>query len=421
MARSVRIRNNTIGGFPICHRSLCGRLLHPFFHHALEILFGNYPYTELRGLGQFRRPHVVAREQIIRIFRDGREVAPAVRLYQRFQLIPAVTAERAGNGTYVTAIRASLSGQPEGMSGTLSYQVNLSGSGWLSWQENMAETGTIETGMPLEAIRMELTGQLKDHYDVYYSVFQNGSWTAPVKNGETAGTEGQGLRVDGIWVTVTEKDAAAPEGPKNGGIDPTRPMVALTFDDGPSKYTERILNSLEANGGRATFFMVGNRVASYASTVKRMADLGCETNSHTWAHTYLTNMSEGQILQSLNQTRDAIVAAGGNAPKGVRPPGGKINDASKAVLAKAGMPSIVWSVDTLDWKTRNAQKTIDTVLSQVKDGDIVLMHDLYEQSAIAAETLIPELTKRGYQLVTVSEMAELRGGMAAGHSYGHFR
>ena len=92
--------------------------------------------------------------------------------------------------------------------------------------------------------------------------------------------------------------------------------------------------------------MVGNRVASYASTVKRMADLGCETNSHTWAHTYLTNMSEGQILQSLNQTRDAIVAAGGNAPKGVRPPGGKINDASKAVLAKAGMPSIVWSVDT---------------------------------------------------------------------------
>ena len=331
------------------------------------------------------------------------------------------TAERAGNGTYVTAIRASLSGQPEGMSGTLSYQVNLSGSGWLSWQENMAETGTIETGMPLEAIRMELTGQLKDYYDVYYSVFQNGSWTAPVKNGETAGTEGQGLRVDGIWVTVTEKDAAAPEGPKNGGIDPTRPMVALTFDDGPSKYTERILNSLEANGGRATFFMVGNRVASYASTVKRMADLGCETNSHTWAHTYLTNMSEGQILQSLNQTRDAIVAAGGNAPKGVRPPGGKINDASKAVLAKAGMPSIVWSVDTLDWKTRNAQKTIDTVLSQVKDGDIVLMHDLYEQSAIAAETLIPELTKRGYQLVTVSEMAELRGGMAAGHSYGHFR
>ena len=127
------------------------------------------------------------------------------------------------------------------------------------------------------------------------------------------------------------------------------------------------------------------------------------------------------ILPGVTIGDHAIVAAGGNAPKGVRPPGGKINDASKAVLAKAGMPSIVWSVDTLDWKTRNAQHTIDTVLRQVQDGDIILMHDLYEQSVIAAETLIPELTRRGYQLVTVSEMAELRGGMAAGQSYGHFR
>ena len=328
---------------------------------------------------------------------------------------------RAGNGNYVTAIRASLLEQPEGTSGTLSYQVNLSGSGWLPWQENMTPNGSTETDMPLEAVRMVLTGQLAGDYDVYYSVYQNGSWTTPVKNGETAGTEGQGLRVDGLWISVTGKDAEAPEGPNAKSIDPARPMVALTFDDGPSKFTPRILDSLEANGGRATFFMVGNRVASYASTVKRMADLGCETDSHTWAHTYLTGMSEGQILQSLNQTRDAIVAAGGSAPKGVRPPGGKINDASKAALVKAGMPAIVWSIDTLDWKTRNAQRTIDTVLSQVRDGDIILMHDLYEQSAIAAETLIPELTRRGYQLVTVSEMAELRGGMAAGHSYGHFR
>ena len=185
---------------------------------------------------------------------------------------------RTGTGSYVTAIRASLQGQPEGMSGTLSYQVNLSGSGWLSWQENMAPNGSTETDMPLEAVRMAFTGQLAENYDVYYSVYQNGSWTTPVKNGETAGTEGQGLRVDGLWVTVTGKGAEVPEGPNGKSVDPTRPMVALTFDDGPSKYTPRILDSLEANGGRATFFMVGNRVASYASTVKRMADLGCETD-----------------------------------------------------------------------------------------------------------------------------------------------
>ncbi len=79
----------------------------------------------------------------------------------------------------------------------------------------------------------------------------------PVKNGETAGTEGQGLRVDGLWVTVTGKGAEVPEGPNGKSVDPTRPMVALTFDDGPSKYTPRILDSLEANGGRATFFHGG--------------------------------------------------------------------------------------------------------------------------------------------------------------------
>lgn len=77
----------------------------------------------------------------------------------------------------------------------------------------------------------------------------------------------------------------------------------------------------------------------------------------------------------------------------------------------------------IHWTGRRETRkdTIDTVLRQVQDGDIILMHDLYEQSVIAAETLIPELTRRGYQLVTVSEMAELRGGMAAGQSYGHFR
>ena len=239
----------------------------------------------------------------------------------------------------------------------------------------------------------------------YVDVYRPGTYTVTYTATDSSGNVSQATRT----VKVEEVET-------NPGDS-----IYLTFDDGPSKYTPRILDSLEANGGRATFFMVGNRVASYASTVKRMADLGCETDSHTWAHTYLTGMSEGEILQSLNQTRDAIVAAGGNAPKGVRPPGGKINDASKAVLAKAGMPSIIWSVDTLDWKTRNAQHTIDTVLRQVQDGDIILMHDLYEQSVIAAETLIPELTRRGYQLVTVSEMAELRGGMAAGQSYGHFR
>ena len=330
---------------------------------------------------------------------------------------------QAGAGSYVTALRASLENQPENLSGTISYQVNLSGSGWLDWQENYGQAGSTDTAMPLEAVRFALTGQLAEGQDVYYSVYQNGAWTSLVTNGETAGVEAQGLRVDGIRLAVRKKGAGEPEEPAMpvSAVDPSKPMIALTFDDGPSGATSRILDALEANGGRATFFMVGNRMRSYPSVINRMVALGCEPASHTWDHSYLTKLSEGQILSNLNQVDDTLQSIAGVRTVIVRPPGGYINDASKAALAKRGTPAVLWSIDTLDWKTRNAQKTIDTVLSNVKDGDIILMHDLYETSADAAAVLIPELKNRGYQLVTVSELASYRGGMQPGHTYSRFR
>ena len=330
---------------------------------------------------------------------------------------------QAGASSYVTALRASLENQPENLSGTISYQVNLSGSGWLDWQENYGQAGSTDTAMPLEAVRFALTGQLAEYYDVYYSVYQNGAWTSLVTNGETAGVEAQGLRVDGIRLAVRKKGAGEPEEPAMpvSAVDPSKPMIALTFDDGPSGATSRILDALEANGGRATFFMVGNRMRSYPSVINRMVALGCEPASHTWDHSYLTKLSEGQILSNLNQVDDTLQSIAGVRTVIVRPPGGYINDASKAALAKRGTPAVLWSIDTLDWKTRNAQKTIDTVLSNVKDGDIILMHDLYETSADAAAVLIPELKNRGYQLVTVSELASYRGGMQPGHTYSRFR
>lgn len=330
---------------------------------------------------------------------------------------------RAAAGSYVTALKVTLNNQPEGMTGTVTYQVNLSGSGWLGWVENFAEAGATDTDMPLEAVKMMLTGELAEHYDIYYSVFQNGAWTELVMNGEVAGAEGQGLRVDGVRAAIREKGAGVPEEPQASGrvIDPTRPMVALTFDDGPSIYTPRILDALERNGGASTFFMVGNRIGTYAPTVKRMAELGCEPASHTWAHTYLTGMSQDAIITSLNQVDAAIMAAAGVPTAVMRPPGGYINQEKQAVLAAKGVPAVMWSLDTRDWKTQNAQNTINVVLGNVKDGDIILMHDLYDASAAAAEVLIPELTNRGYQLVTVSELAAFRGGMAPGHIYSQFR
>ncbi len=332
------------------------------------------------------------------------------------------TLAQAPADSYVTALKATLSNQPEGMTGTIAYQVNLSGSGWLAWEENYAQTGTTTTDMPLEAVRFVLTGQLADNYDIYYSVLQSGVWTDLVMNGQTAGVEGHGLRVDGVRIAVTAK-GQVPAEPKTLGrvIDPTKPMVALTFDDGPSPYTAQILDSLEANGGRATFFMVGNRMANYSSTVRRMVEMGCEPASHTWGHNTITGLSESALISNLDQFDNTLQSLTGARSVVMRPPGGAINETSKNALARRGTPAILWSIDTLDWKTKNTQQTINVVLGQVQDGDIVLMHDLHQPTAAAAVVIIPELTKRGYQLVTVSELAAYRGGMQGGHTYSKFR
>lgn len=322
-------------------------------------------------------------------------------------------------GSYVTSMKVSLTNQPEHMTGTIAYQVNVSGLGWQDWVENGMEAGEAQGELPLEAIRVKLTGDLAGAYDVYYRVLQSGVWTQWSKNEETAGVEDQGLRIDGIRMSIVKKGGEVPQEPKE--LVPTRPMIALTFDDGPrASVTERILNSLEENGGRATFFMVGNRVPGAAATVKRMVAGGNEVGNHTYDHKYLTDMSDAEIRSNLGRASQTIVNAGGVFPTLMRPTGGYYHTASLSTLRSMGMSAVMWSIDTLDWKHRSAKKTIDTVLSQVKDGDIILMHDIYHTTADAAEILIPELTARGYQLVTVSELANARGGMKPGVVYSGF-
>lgn len=334
------------------------------------------------------------------------------------------TLVQAPAGSWVTAIKANLINIPEGAQVGVAYQVNLSGSGWLDWAEDGAETGAAGGELPLESIRMKLTGSSAVNYDLYYRVFQNGAWTDWAVNEAPAGREGAGLRVDGIRVGIVARGAKAPadSAAAAAGIDPSRPMIALTFDDGPrAAVTNRILDSLQANGGRATFFMVGSNVNANGASIRRMAAQGCEVANHTHDHKYISKLSAGGIISQVSSTNQKIQAICGVSPTLLRPPGGFYDAASLGVLASLGMPAIMWSIDTRDWQHRNAQKTIDTVLSQVKDGDIVLMHDIYPTTADAAVVLIPELTARGYQLVTVSELASYRGGMAPGHVYSRFR
>lgn len=191
------------------------------------------------------------------------------------------------------------------------------------------------------------------------------------------------------------------------GIDPSKPMIALTFDDGPGAEAGRILDVLEKYNARATFFMVGPRVNTYPETVKRIADLNCELGNHSTNHPQLTKLDVAGINKEIQTTSDAIKkATGGKGPTVMRPPFGAVNETVKQTV---GLPIIMWSVDTLDWKTRNTQATIDSVLKNAKDGSIILMHDIHKPSVDAAVQLIPKLIEKGYQLVTVSELAEARG------------
>ena len=214
-----------------------------------------------------------------------------------------------------------------------------------------------------------------------------------------------------------EQQPTQPEQPAEGMIasggryiDPTKPMVALTFDDGPyAPVGNRIMDSLEQHNGRATFFVVGSRVPSYQAEIKRMHNNGHEIGNHTYEHKYLNKLNTVQIRSQIDRCNQIVAAVTGEAPALVRLPGGNKNN---TVLANINQPIIMWNIDTLDWKTRNAASSVQKVLGSVKDGDIILMHELYTASGDAAVTLIPALTERGYQLVTVSELARFRGGLS---------
>ena len=202
-------------------------------------------------------------------------------------------------------------------------------------------------------------------------------------------------------------------------VDPSKPMVALTFDDGPSQYTEGILDALENNDARATFFELGNRVKQYPDVVLRIDQIGCEIGNHSYDHAILGNASSAKIAQEIKKTDTSIKKITGKKPVLLRPPYGSIGS---NLRKNAGKPMILWSIDTLDWKTKSADKVYQCVMNQVKDGDIILMHDLYKSSREAAKRLIPALKKKGYQMVTVSELAEYKQvDLKAGERYSQMR
>lgn len=186
-------------------------------------------------------------------------------------------------------------------------------------------------------------------------------------------------------------------------VNPAKKLVALTYDDGPyTKVTNSLLDTMEKYGVRCTFFWVGERVASYESSVKRAGELDCEIASHTYSHVYLSKIDKKEIPEELSKAKEVLEKASGKEVTLLRPPGGYS-------VTGIEYPQILWSVDTMDWSNRDKAQTLARAKSAMHDGAIVLMHDLYPSSAEATKELVPWLIENGYQIVTVSELFEARG------------
>jgi len=194
-----------------------------------------------------------------------------------------------------------------------------------------------------------------------------------------------------------------PEEPYVRIIDPAKPLVALTFDDGPHEtHSDELLDILEENHALATFFEVGGNVWEYPEPVARMAEMGCEVASHSNAHKNLSKMRKSTLLADLDAADQAFIAAGVDAPTIVRPPYGAVNNTVKSATGRA---MITWTVDTEDWRSRDAAAVVDYVKNYGDlDGEIILMHSIYQSTVDAVRELVPWLQEQGYQLVTVTEL-----------------
>lgn len=190
-------------------------------------------------------------------------------------------------------------------------------------------------------------------------------------------------------------------------IDTNKKLIAFTFDDGPKRgNTERVVKALEKNGARATFFMLGQNAKLYPDTVKKVMESGNEVSGHSYDHPLLTKIGAAGVNKQMKMMNQAIKDACGSKAASVRPPYGGINDMVKANIDS---PLILWNIDTLDWKTRNVNATVQCILKNAKDGDIVLMHDIHAQTVKAVEKVLPKLKARGYEVCTVSELLEAKG------------
>jgi peptidoglycan/xylan/chitin deacetylase (PgdA/CDA1 family) len=177
--------------------------------------------------------------------------------------------------------------------------------------------------------------------------------------------------------------------------------VALTFDDGPGRYTGTLLRHLAAYRARATFYVVGRNVAGNPGVVRRAVEAGHEIGNHGWSHHDLTRLPAAGIRAELARTDRAVKAAAGVTPKTVRPPYGAHN---ATVRRQTKRPVVLWSVDTEDWRHRDSSAVARRAIKEAHPGAVILFHDIHPTTVKAIPQVLKSLSARGYRFVTVSEL-----------------
>ena len=221
-----------------------------------------------------------------------------------------------------------------------------------------------------------------------------------------------GLSLLAAWVAVGLSGGGERVRPAGGGAlvemeEPGTALVALTFDDGPrGSTTQRLLEGLALREVPATFFLVGERIGGSEELVARMAAEGHQIGVHTYDHVMVTELSHRDFDLQVGRTRALLTDILGAGDYWLRPPYGIVD---AAVERWADGPLILWSVDPEDWKDKNVDRIVAQVTAQAEDGDIILMHDIYDTSVDAALRIVDVLLDRGYCFVTVEQLMELRG------------
>lgn len=186
--------------------------------------------------------------------------------------------------------------------------------------------------------------------------------------------------------------------------------IALTFDDGPSgRFTSRLLDGLAERNVHATFFICGYRVEQYPELTARIAEEGHEIGTHGDKHRFFSELSPEGVCRDLQAAQEKIEAACGKSPSLLRPPGGIFDCATLRRSVCAELPVILWSIDPEDWRRSDSAGIAADILCKAESGDIILMHDMSDSSVDAALQVIDALEARGFEFVTVSELASATG------------